>query len=513
MFKKSFNFLSFHGLKSRLVLDGIIIGLISGTITILYRLLLSRLSDIRYFLYHSYDYILLFIFILVISGLIIARLIKWQPLSSGSGIPQVQGELLGKFNMEPEKIIGANFVGGGLSNLVGLSLGIEGPSVQIGAAAAKIVSKIMKRDKTESRYMISAGASAGLSAAFNAPIAGTLFALEEIHKNFSVLVLLPCLIASVIADFLSKNIFGLEPAFSFRVSSQIPLNIYYVVILVGIFSGLIGVIFNKILLKTQNLFDSITVVLEIKIVLVMFIAAIIGFLSYELLGGGNELLEYIAVDSMALKVIIFMFLGKMIFTVISYGSKAQGGIFLPVLVLGGLTGSLFFNLINYVMYVPEIYYENFIILGMAATVTSVIRSPMIAILLVSEMTGSFEYVLGLCLTSVTAYLIAEMLKSEPLYHSLIERLSKRKFSVEESDEIVRYSEKTLLEYRIPISGKLVDKKISEIKWPCELLIVSIERGTNHFIPNGDDRILAGDLVTIFATYKNVSIIEDYFKEE
>lgn len=511
---KPFQFINRHRLKSRLVLDGIAVGLVSGTLAILYRLMISGLSDIRYILYHSYDRVLLFVAVLLISGIAIAKLIKWQPLSSGSGIPQVQGELLGKLDMEPGKLIAAKFAGGGLANLVGLSLGREGPSIQIGAAAAKVIAKILRKDRTESRYMISAGASAGLSAAFNAPISGALFALEEIHKNFSALVLIPCLIASVIADFISKNMFGLEPAFSFRVASQIPLDKYYVVIAVGVFSGVMGVLFNKLILKTQDIFNKIDVKFEIKVVLVMFIAGIVGFSSYELLGGGHNLLEFIAKGKLATGFVLAMFLGKALFTSVSYGSRAQGGIFLPVLVLGGLAGSISFNMLNYFTYIPELYFAYFIILGMAAMLTSIARSPIIAILLVSEMTGSFEYVLGLCLVSITAYLTAEMLKSPPIYHSLLERVLKRQIkSDDESDEIVRYSEKELLEYRIPISGKLVDKQICDIDWPCELLIVSIERGTNHFIPNGSDRIRAGDLVTVFATSKNVFKIDEFFRED
>ncbi len=511
---KPFQLINKYTLKSKLVLDGIAIGLVSGTLSIIYRLMISRLSEARYYFYHNYDHILTFVVTLILSGIVISKLIKWQPLSSGSGIPQVQGELIGKLDMEPGKIIAAKFVGGGMANFVGLSLGREGPSIQIGAAAAKVVARILKKDRTESRYMISAGASAGLSAAFNAPISGALFALEEIHKNFSVLVLIPCLISSVIADFLSKNVFGLEPAFSFRVANQMPLGKYYIVIMVGLFSGILGVVFNKLLLKAQDIFNRIDVKLEIKIVLIMFITGIVGFSSYELLGGGHDLLEFIAKGKVAMGLVVALFLGKAVFTSVSYGSRAQGGIFLPVLVLGGLAGSLFFNLLNYFTYIPEMYFANFIILGMAAMLTSVARSPIISILLVSEMTGSFDYVLGLCLVSISAYLAAEILKSPPIYHSLLERLLKRQIkSEDEPDEIVRYSEKELLEYRIPISGKLVDKQISDIDWPCELLIVSIERGTNHFIPNGNDRIRAGDLVTIFATSKNVSKIDEYFKSE
>ena len=214
-------------LNERLVIDGLIVGLVAGTFSILYRLMLSKISDFRYILFNDIDSAIILIFSLIIIGFIIGKIIKWEPLSSGSGIPQVQAELMGKEDMNSPKLIITKFIGGGLSALGGLSLGREGPSIQIGAAVAKIAAKLMKRDSTETRYIITAGASAGLAAAFNAPISGTMFALEEVHKSFSAALLIPCLIASIVADYMSKNIFGLEPAFSFKILEQIPLKQYY----------------------------------------------------------------------------------------------------------------------------------------------------------------------------------------------------------------------------------------------------------------------------------------------
>ena len=199
-----------HKLNRRLIIDGLVVGILAGTFSILYRFMLSKLDKLRLFLFKGMDSVFILVLSLIVIGFIVGKIVKWEPLSSGSGIPQVQAELLGKANMNSLKLIISKFLGGGLSNLAGLSLGREGPSIQIGAAVAKITAKVMKRDNTETRYMITAGASAGLSAAFNAPISGTIFALEEIHKTFSSLVLIPCLIASVAADFISKNIFGIE---------------------------------------------------------------------------------------------------------------------------------------------------------------------------------------------------------------------------------------------------------------------------------------------------------------
>ena len=107
----------------------------------------------------------------------------------------------------------------------GLSLGREGPSIQIGAMTGKAVSQTLDRGKTEEKYLITCGASAGLAAAFHAPLAGVMFSLEEIHKNFSVSVLISVMTASITADYISSQFMGFQPVFQFDVGTEMPLSI------------------------------------------------------------------------------------------------------------------------------------------------------------------------------------------------------------------------------------------------------------------------------------------------
>lgn len=164
--------------------------------------------------------------ILLILAYVVGIMVKRDPMISGSDIPQVEGVLLGQLEMNWWKVIFRKFIGGVISIGAGLSLGREGPSIQLGAAVGQGVSKIFKRVRIEEKYLMTSGASAGLSAAFNAPFAGVIFALEEIHKNFSPLVLLAAMFASVTADFVSKEFFGLKPVFYFNNLQIIPLKYY-----------------------------------------------------------------------------------------------------------------------------------------------------------------------------------------------------------------------------------------------------------------------------------------------
>ncbi|MDE6506638.1 MAG: chloride channel protein [Eubacterium sp.] len=181
--KSTFRKIEYHRKESfYLIVRGIEVGIAAGLICVLYRFLLSKAEE---YLYTVIDYvkgnplkISLWLFALALLGAFVSFIIKWEPLSGGSGIPQVTGEVKGYFNPKWWKIILAKLIGGTVSVFAGLSLGREGPSVQFGAMAAKGVARATKADKTTELRMISCGAGAGMSAAFNSPLAGIMFVLE-----------------------------------------------------------------------------------------------------------------------------------------------------------------------------------------------------------------------------------------------------------------------------------------------------------------------------------------------
>lgn len=159
--------------------------------------------------------------VLFIIAYMVGKLIDKEPYISGSGIPQIKAIISGYIKNRPL------IIGGTLSILSGLSLGREGPSVQLDACTGDIISKFFKSSRLQRRLLISSGASAGLSAAFNAPLSGVLFCLEEIYKYFSPVVLLSTTVAAVAADFISKHFFGLNPVFNFTSTTALPLENYW----------------------------------------------------------------------------------------------------------------------------------------------------------------------------------------------------------------------------------------------------------------------------------------------
>lgn len=495
----------------RILFDSLIVGTFAGLFSVLYRFVIMKMDFFRKNLYSEFNLksILVLIILAIIISFVIYILLKWAPLSGGSGIPQIRGEILGKFKMDEVPTLISKIVGGGLGNLMGFSLGREGPSIQMGGAAAKFIGKAIKRPPDEIKYMITAGAAAGLAAAFNAPMAGCIFAIEELHKSYSKFVLLPSLVASIVANYVSFVIMGAETSFSFFVTKSLPMKLIWVAILIGILTGIVGGVYNYLITKFQDLFKKINSKF-LKYALLMGVTIIIGFMFFEGTGGGHGLLEKMAKGQFPAKYILAILLVKLFYTTFCYGSGVQGGIFLPVLVIGGSCGALIFSILQNNFGIEE-YYVNFIILGMSGILASVVRSPILSVILVSEMTSTFEHLIALSIVVMVSYYVAEILKVAPIYDTLFERQLRDKNLLSPKErELGDYS---IFEYTITDGLKFIGKTLRDINFPKHIIIMSIEREGVEIVPTADDIILYGDKVTVLVKAEDALEIDDFFKNE
>ncbi|MFQ8592359.1 MAG: ClC family H(+)/Cl(-) exchange transporter [Thomasclavelia spiroformis] len=282
--------------------EGLIVGALAGLIAIIYRLLLTNAEDIYFtivsFVKGNFILTILWFMGLVILGLVIAAFLKYEPYISGSGIPQVEAEVQGQIDQCWYKVLFAKIIAGTLGIVGGLSLGRAGPSIQLGAMIGKAVSKFFKRIKTEERFLLTCGAAAGLSAAFNAPLAGIMFALEEVHKNFSTSALVSVMCASLTGDFLSRQIFGLSPSLHFTLEISLPLNQYAWLLVLGVVTGLLGVFYNKMTIASLKLYDRIPVLKSYqKIIIPLFVSGVLGLWLPQVIGGGHVLLTISIVNN------------------------------------------------------------------------------------------------------------------------------------------------------------------------------------------------------------------------
>ncbi len=476
--------------KYSLVWDGLLVGLAAGAAAILYRLALERAEDwlgvvLGWIAGRSWAIAGWFLALLAMA-LLVARLLRAEPLISGSGIPQVEGEMLGYLDHKWWRVLLCKAVGGWIALFAGLSLGREGPSIQLGAMAGKGIAHGLRRDRTREKYLLTCGASAGLAAAFNAPLAGVMFALEEVHKNFSVAVLVSVMTASVTADILSKYVFGLAPVFSFPVDSLIPLGQYALVLGLGVLAGLLGALYNAATLRSQDLYARIPA--AFRLVPPFLLAGLLGLLMPQVLGSGHSMIELLTSGRVALGLALALLGVKFLFSLLSFGSGAPGGIFFPLSVLGAYVGGIYGMLAVRWLGVDEALVNNFIILAMAGYFTAIVRAPITGIILISEMTGSFSHLLSLSVVSIVAYVVADLAKSAPIYESLLQRILLKRNLETRPDEGV----KVLVEAVVQHGSSLEGKRVREVHWPESCLLVALRRGGAELLPKGDTVILPSD---------------------
>lgn len=486
----------YRSFRYELILEGVAVGAVAGVVVVAFRYLIGYADGLLnlildYGMEHTW-FVPVWILVLAAAAVAVAWLLKKEPLISGSGIPQIEGEIMGEIDQCWWRVLSSKLAGGILSLGCGLSLGREGPSIQLGAMAAKGFSRLTKRVKTEEKLLITCGASAGLSAAFNAPLAGILFSLEEVHKHISPELVLSTMAASITSDFVSRNVFGLKPVFSFHVTQMMPLFTYGHVLLFGALTGAMGVIYNTTLSKSQDLYEKIPARL-LRIMIPFILAGILGFTYRNVLGGGHALVEELSTGEMILGSLCLLLAVKFCFSMISFGSGAPGGIFLPLLVMGAIIGSIYYNLASAVSPSLSGHLSNFIILGMAGYFAAIVRAPITGIILISEMTGSFSHLLTLSMVSLAAYLVPDIVRCVPVYDQLLHRLLARQ---NPDRKVVLTGEKVLVEGMIFHGSAAEGKNVSAITWPRTCLVVSLMRGDAEFVPKGDTVLLAGDKIVV-----------------
>lgn len=495
-----------------LIGEGLLVGAAAGIVVMLYRIALTYAGQ---WMNAALDWMrgdmlrtALWFAALLVMALIVSRLVKWEPMISGSGIPQVEGEILGKLTQKWKKVLPAKFCGGFLCLLGGLSLGREGPSIQLGAMSGQGISRLLDRGKTEERHLMTCGASAGLAAAFHAPLAGMMFALEEIHKGFSVSILVSVMTSSVTADYICSHIMGLDPVFQFRLEHVLPQNYYWMLLVLGVILGVLGALYNKVMLLAQDLYKKPKFLNETGRLIIAFMAAgVMGILMPSVLGSGGDLIVDLTGGELLLGAAALTFVVKFLFSAVSFGSGAPGGIFFPLLVLGALIGGIFAMACVELFGLDPVYINNFVLLAMAGYFTAIVRAPITGIILLFEMSGTVSQMLSLAVVSVAAYITATLLKSEPIYESLLERILQGQGGAEKKGAFSG-GQKVLSEFVIMGGSALEGRKVMEIDWPKNCLLVAVEREGKEMIPRGKTQLQAGDRLTVMTDERDAGYIHD-----
>lgn len=496
---------AFDATRLLFILKGLVVGILTGFVVSLFRILIEGSLHLWTKLYQFIPGHPLIVFAAILLSsllaIIIGLIVRPQPNIMGSGIPQVEGQLAGDLEMDWRQVLWRKFVTGVLGIGAGLFLGREGPSIQLGAAVGQGMAQGLKDNGISRRVLIASGSAAGLSAAFNAPIAGTLFVLEEIYHNFSPLVWMASLAGAIGSDFVSSNFFGLVPVLHISYSRSFPLYLYWHLILLGIVLGLFGYFYQRVLLVMPQWYARFIRLPRCFHGLIPFLLVIpIGIFWPHTLGGGNATILEMGHFIPGLMILLGLFVLRFIFSMISYGSGLPGGIFLPILSLGALLGAIYGTIMSRLGLLPDIYIMNLMIISMAGYFAGIGKAPFTAIILITEMVGSLQHLMPLAVVSLVAYLVVDMLGGAPIYASLLTRLNLGKKLNELSGKNDR------IEIPVFLESSLNERQVRDVSWPSHSLLIAIRRGDHELIPHGDTVIRSGDTLVLLTSCNEVSTV-------
>lgn len=415
---------------------------------------------------------------------------RLAPEAAGSGIPHLKAVLHRLRGMHWQRILPVKFVGGVVGIGAGLALGREGPTVQMGGAVGQMVSRWLKTTARERRTLIAAGAGAGIAAAFNAPLAGVVFVLEEVQRDFSPGVFTAAFIASATADTVTRLLTGQLPVFHVKVLPSPPLNVLPAFLVLGVIAGVLAVAFNRALLGSLNLFQRFRhLPAWIPGAVAGGVVGLVGWFAPEALGGGHVIVEDVLSGHMALQNLVIFFLLRFGLTMVSYGCGAPGGIFAPLLVLGSQVGLAIGEITRWIAPRSVEHPEAFAMVGMAAYFTGIVRAPLTGIVLIVEMTGNYALMLPLLIACLTAHAVADVLGDRPVYEALLERDLLRSQDSPELDETL------LVDLTVQHGAPFEGRQVRDLGLPPGCVLVTLRRGIHDEVPTADTRLQAGDQVT------------------
>lgn len=478
--------------RLRLLIDGLIIGVVAGGVITAYRLGISAVSGWLHALLGSAGEgrVLPYLCLMILMGAAAGLCTKFAPLISGSGIPQVSAQLAGRLRVPWWRVLPGKFIGGLLTLGGGLTMGREGPSVQIGASVGQAFGDLARRPLSARNFLISSGAAAGLAAAFNAPIAGVVFAMEELHKSFSGVVLVGATAASFASAFVGASIMGFQPVLHVAGHELLPLKDYWLILLLGVATGLSGVFFNKCILWSKALYGRLRLPWYAKGILPFALTAGFCLALPELFGSGEPMIFYPTEANPAPERLIALYGLKLLLLALAFGSGLPGGIFFPLLVLGSLVGNAMAQLAVAAGVLEPEFVLTLTLMAMTGHFSSIVRSPLTGILLISEMTGSFAFMLPLGIVAMTSYTVAELCRSTPVYESLQRLLPVSP----QDDHTVRRS--MLTEFAVEPLSQADGRTIADLEWPGESLIIAVKRGAEEIVPHGGVKLMGGDYLVL-----------------
>ena len=349
----------------------------------------------------------------VVGALIVGPLVHWGAREAkGHGVPEVINAVVFKDGVIRPVVAAVKILASAVTIGFGGSVGREGPIIQIGSAMGSALGQWLRFSPQRLRTLIGCGAAAGIAATFNAPIAGALFALEIILRDFAIVTFSPILVASVVATAISRHFLGDAPAFpipGFAIGSWVELPAYAVM---GLVVGGMSIVYVRTLYATEEGFDRLRFPEPLKPLLGAVPLGLLFIWFPQVYGIGYGSMVHLLDGGMVWWFMLGLVAVKLVAVNLTLGSGFSGGIFAPALFLGGMLGGAYGGLLSKVL---DVNVGGFAMVGMAAMVAAATRGPITAILILFEMTGAYSIILPLMLACIAATLVSQAFMPDSIF--------------------------------------------------------------------------------------------------
>lgn len=307
-----------------------------------------------------------------------------------------------------------------LSISTGASIGREGSIVHLAAALASKLGQGARWHPYRLRLLTACGAAAGMAAAYNAPIGGAVFAAHIVLGNFSMNLFAPLVVASVVAAMVSRSFFGIEqwyhvPDFEFTRLAQLP---WFLVL--GGAAGVVGAGVLKLLRVTERAFQGSGWPLYLRVTLAGFVVGGVALLYPEVWGNGYSVVTRVLAGGYGMSLLAALLLAKLLCTVTAVGSGTVGGVFTPTLFLGAAVGSLFGHALRAIGLEVEPPMAAFALVGMASLLAATTHAPLLAMIMVFEISLNYSLMPPLMLACAVATLVARQFHRASVYTQVLE---------------------------------------------------------------------------------------------
>ncbi|KPK27601.1 MAG: hypothetical protein AMK69_10315 [Nitrospira bacterium SG8_3] len=356
------------------------------------------------------------IWIPALGGLAVGPLVYFLAREAkGHGVPEVMEAVALRSGIIRKRIVVVKSLASAISIGTGGSVGREGPIVQIGSAIGSSMGQVLRISEDRIRTLVGCGAAAGIAATFNAPVAGSMFALEIILGDFGLATFSPIVISSVVATAVSRHFLGDFPAFlvpAYQLVSAWELPLY---VILGFFCALVAVTFTTVIYRAEDFFDNLKFPGYLKAFLGGLILGVMGLRFPHILGVGYAAIDMALMQQLAWWVLLLLVGFKILATSVTIGSGGSGGIFAPSLFMGAMAGGFFGNVVHHIFPGVTASPGAYSIVGMGAVVSGTTHGPLSAILILFEMTGDYKIILPLMIACIISSLASGQLLKDSIY--------------------------------------------------------------------------------------------------